>query len=688
MSDNKDKKSWEDKTSSSTLKWVDYRKKPEEKEKKKSYLDYDYYDYDDIYDEGSWYDWYGTKRKKSYSSSLGSTSTYGSGSTSSWWKSSSSYTKRESMSSLIGSYSRLYSPGLSKDTKDKLTSIVNSAIKLTKEFISILDLPFKITLNFINSESDDDCSYHGLNSRNLFIPTKVVDFLGSSKMTDDKIINTVVGMGIHEAAHLMYTCMADIETVKDPITEFFLNLIEDWRVEDCLLRDRPGYQDFIDTAMEFRVSLAKEAECPSFYKILGDKVVRSLLFNTIDLIRFPQQIDKEFVKEEEFKAYFSKIRNLIDKSTLNSTLDSVNLAKDIKKELTQVLYDYSKKVYTPTPIIDTVNTLVTDKQFQYKYYIPTLYGKDKVSDTYKRDIGYAIKNCVSGKISDTSFYNDLGVCLGEVEKGIKPDTFIIKNIVGNKKLYLNLAKNLSRFVPMIKKKVMNVEKNTTIDIYGCRQGLLDTSKIAEAIQDIPQVYYRRGQVKTNKVSIGVLVDESGSMWGDREEAARDAAILLNEAFGNIPGIDLFIYGHSADEKESHSTDIRVYREPGFNNHYALSEIQARCENRDGDAILETATRIRKFTENQCILFVISDGQPSASGYRGDAAIKDTKEKVKVVEKMGFEVIQITICNLHSSVRQMFSKSISLEKNLDDFPKELGKILRKTILDNKVTTITW
>ena len=235
---------------------------------------------------------------------------------------------------------------------------------------------------------------------------------------------------------------------------------------------------------------------------------------------------------------------------------------------------------------------------------------------------------------------------------------------------------------------MNVEKNTTIDIYGCRQGLLDTSKIAEAIQDIPQVYYRRGQVKTNKVSIGVLVDESGSMWGAREEAARDAAILLNEAFGNIPGIDLFIYGHSADEKDIGSTDIRVYREPGFNNYYALSEIQARSENRDGIAILETATRIRKFTENQCILFVISDGEPSASGYRGSDAIKDTKYKVKAVEKMGFEVIQITICNLHSCVRQMFSKSISLEKNLNDFPKELGKVLKKVILDNKVTTITW
>ena len=687
----KDKKGLGDKTSSSTLKWVDYKKDDEHKEKKKSYLDYDYY-YDEIYDSGSWYDYYSDRRKRSYSSSLGSSgsSSYYSSSSSSWWKGgSSTYTppKRESMSSLIGSYSRSFSSSrLSSDDREKLTNIVNSSIKLTREFIAILDLPFKIVLNFVDSSSSCDDGCYGSSTRKLYIPTKVIDYLEKGK-SEDVVINTVVGMGIHEAAHMMYTCCNDVDGIDNSLVYFFANLIEDYRVEDCLLKDRPGYQDFISTAMEFRVSLLEEGEKIASRYLVSSKEVCNIFLNTIYLIRYPSSINKEIIKS--YNLYFDKIRNLIEKTKLKNTGDSVKLSQDIYNEFANQI---SPLVSELDVTIERIKTCCRDYVFFSNYIIPILYGKDKVSKNYNAKIDKIIKATSSAKISSTSFKTDLSCCLGEMEEGEERGTFFIKNTKGDKKLYLNIAKNISRFVPMIKKQVMNVEKNTTINIYGCRQGLLDTTKIAEAVQNVPQVYYRTGQVKTSKVSIGVLVDESGSMWGDREEAARDAAILLNEAFGNISGVDLYIYGHTADSIENKyddkSTDIRVYKEPGFNNMYALTDIQARYENRDGVAILETAKRIRNFTSNPCILFVISDGQPSAIGYRDWKGIEDTKAKVKLVEKMGFEVIQITICNLDEEVKNMFSKSISLEKNLDDLPKELGKVLKKTILENKITTVTW
>ena len=231
-----------------------------------------------------------------------------------------------------------------------------------------------------------------------------------------------------------------------------------------------------------------------------------------------------------------------------------------------------------------------------------------------------------------------------------------------------------------------------MNLYGCRQGLLDTSKIVEAIQGVPQVYYRTCEVKTSKVAVGVLVDESGSMCGDRISRAREAAILLNETLGSIAGVELFVYGHSADEFRGGNTEITVYREPGFNKKYAMASIRDKYENRDGIAILEVAKRIRKFTQTPTLLFVISDGSPSAQNYRGYEAIKDTGAKVKQVEStMGMSVVQITISDFYSyssEISTMFSKSIHLEDDLDNLAIELGKVLRNAVIENKTTSMTF
>lgn len=51
-----------------------------------------------------------------------------------------------------------------------------------------------------------------------------------------------------------------------------------------------------------------------------------------------------------------------------------------------------------------------------------------------------------------------------------------------------------------------------------------------------------------KLSVGLLVDESGSMgWGDRITHARKTAIVLYD-FCTSLGIPITIYGHSTDSK--------------------------------------------------------------------------------------------------------------------------------------------
>ncbi len=67
------------------------------------------------------------------------------------------------------------------------------------------------------------------------------------------------------------------------------------------------------------------------------------------------------------------------------------------------------------------------------------------------------------------------------------------------------------------------------ELRGLRSGSLDTGKLAEAVQGMESIYRRETTARADRMAAGILVDESGSMEAGKIEAARDTAVLLNEA---------------------------------------------------------------------------------------------------------------------------------------------------------------
>lgn len=275
---------------------------------------------------------------------------------------------------------------------------------------------------------------------------------------------------------------------------------------------------------------------------------------------------------------------------------------------------------------------------------------------------------------------------GTVERGDSDKVFFEKP-KGDRNDYLRDVRAVQKYVPRLKKILTGIDKNYDFNIQGCRSGILDTTKLAEAYQGVPQVYLRQGHVRTNKSTICVLIDESGSMGGKKEILARQAAILLNETFGKSLGVNLYIYGHTADIGSIGYINLSVYREGShYNPKFSLSKSCAKSQNRDGDAILEVAKRVRKFTKENCIMFVISDGSPCANGYGGIPAIKDTAAKVKEAEKLGFGIIQISIDAVYG-VKDMFDTYIDIGYNLEEMPKLLNEIVKTKVIKTKHTTVS-
>ena len=268
------------------------------------------------------------------------------------------------------------------------------------------------------------------------------------------------------------------------------------------------------------------------------------------------------------------------------------------------------------------------------------------------------------------------ICEGGVGLGSSKDAYFSK-AANCEMRYKDSYNRVRKFIPAIAKILKGHCREYKLIHKSMRSGVLDTTKLAEAYQGVPTVYLREGEVTTDKVSECVLIDESGSMNGTRIISARDAAVLINEAVGSVPNVELFIYGHSGDMRYSGATELYVYRENGYSPKYALGSCSARSQNRDGLAILETAKRVRKQTKNPVLMFILSDGAPCADGYGGESAMEHVRQCVHQVEKLDFNVIQVCINHCYDPAL-MFKNFVVLE-DMSTLAFELAKAIKKATM---------
>lgn len=563
-----------------------------------------------------------------------------------------------------------------KEEDAQLSKLIEKAYSSVKDMITIMDFPFPIRVN-LNEGSDESSSYSDYFSeekrdnseRRIAVPSKIFD----STEDNETKINAFCGFGLHEAAHLRYTYLrvylnflsfisGKYTFEEGEIIKIFINLLEDNRVEDLLLTERPGFQDFIDCAksynsktLEEKLNIMRERKLILFFKTL------------IGILRFPGLIEEEVLEEysEVYKEVQEKItpypENLKDICSVSESIFKIIK----KKKLSDIDLAELKKILFLINGTESITSI--------------MYGVDL--DSGRKIDKSKVSRLLSSKDSLT-----MKILEGTVERGDSDKVFFEKP-KGDRNDYLRDVRAVQKYVPRLKKILTGTDKNYDFNIQGCRSGILDTTKLAEAYQGVPQVYLRQGHVRTNKSTICVLIDESGSMGGKKEILAKQAAILLNETFGKSLGVDLYIYGHTADIGSIGYINLSVYREGShYNPKFSLSKSCAKSQNRDGDAILEVAKRVRKFTKENCIMFVISDGSPCANGYRGIPAIKDTAAKVKEAEKLGFGIIQISIDAVYG-VEDMFDTYIDIGYNLEEMPKLLNEIVKTKVIKTKHTTVS-
>lgn len=180
-----------------------------------------------------------------------------------------------------------------------------------------------------------------------------------------------------------------------------------------------------------------------------------------------------------------------------------------------------------------------------------------------------------------------------------------------------------------------------------------------------------------RISVGLLLDESGSMsCGDRSTYARAAAIILYD-FCQALNIPVMVYGHSTSW--SRGVDLYSYAEFDAidkNDKYRMMDISARGSNRDGAALRYVAEQLSKRDEEVRILILVSDGQPADAGYSGTAAEEDLRGIKQEYKRKGLLFVAAAIGDDKQNIERIYGDSFLDITDLNQLPMKLTAVIKR------------
>jgi cobaltochelatase CobT len=226
--------------------------------------------------------------------------------------------------------------------------------------------------------------------------------------------------------------------------------------------------------------------------------------------------------------------------------------------------------------------------------------------------------------------------------------------------------------------------------YGQKDGRLVNSSLHRVAVNIPgyseRVFKKTVKSNTLDISIGLLIDMSGSMSGTKFAHACKAAGLMQHALGNVLKLPVEVtgfstYASSGGDLPQHFV-FRKFQDQHLADHELmerLSEgaVKAMRNNLDGDALLWAYNRIKVQPTKRKLLVVFSDGSPAAHAVGGGSIVEHLHLVAKAIEKEK-KVDLIGVGILDDNVERFYKQHIVIRK-VAELEVKLLELLRRKIV---------
>ena len=534
-----------------------------------------------------------------------------------------------------------------------------------RDMIVAMNTPFKVRIALTPDASFTDSK----------VVSVATDMFDDARLSVGQKIDIFTGLAIHEGSHLLYTDFRVMPRARNRIIADLFNIIEDERIEMLIGQERPGLANFLGCVKYYYFDRHSTRMQASSEGAPAERSVR-LVNSILSMIRYPKAMEEDDLREFADTLYDVREVILPYPKTCEEAFSAAQRIFDIIRRF----FNQEQKKSAPKEAKgDEGNgsgtqgrqTSLSDEQLEKMLgsLLDSL-EKDVTGQPSDGTTPAGMKpERMSGAIRKDG--TRLGKALeGELEIGAT-DRVNIHFPEADKRRYDESLSRVRRYVPAFSSILRRNGTDRVRDLRGLRSGLLDTGKLVEAVQGVENIYRQERTARADRMAVCILVDESGSMDGEKIQAARDTAILLNEALATVRNVDLYIYGHTTENGSF--VKLNAYREGrGRGDRYVLGSIEADWSNIDSRAIREAAARVRARTREKCLFFVISDGAPCEP-------TRNVKEAVRELSRDGFSFVSIGI-DFEYDPSEMYDNHVSMT-DLSTLAPELGKMIKKAIMEN-------
>lgn len=452
------------------------------------------------------------------------------------------------------------------------------------------------------------------------------DFFDDKKMSNHAKMDILLGLACHEAAHILHT---DMDLKKEHILsgtpaglqELAMdvsNILEDERIELLLGESNPGTASLLGATKNhyYNNAVSKSEVLKNGPKERIPQMINAL----ICAVRYPSSLDRDFVTDNYDD--MNRMKNILtpfpmtQKGILEATDAIVSLLKqEMKEEMKQNQEKQGGKDKDkgkekgkdggqgpkgePT---DAETEKALEKALQ------TAEAKEMLDSVRKMSPGGEDGNPqpMSGSLSEPDTKRFVEEDDAERSGGGPgdPRMFVFKP-KGDAAQYARIMNAVRKNIPAMSKALACKTQQTDYELRGLPSGKLNTNKLVSFRAGNPNIFNKKGSVTCSSASVCMLIDESGSMHGAKQQKAREAAVLINETIKRIANVNFYCYGYTSDR-------FNVYSENGRTSRFALSDTEARGGTPTGRAMAKAAGRLRKSCKDPCLMLVLTDGSPDNS----------------------------------------------------------------------------
>lgn len=520
---------------------------------------------------------------------------------------------------------------------------------------------------------------------------------------DDKSLNAgqkadiLIGLAVHESAHILYTDFQRTAEVLNETQEELrgvkqdvMNILEDERIEYLLGEDMPGNADYIGEVKKHFFGDVKSQITEPLTEALP-KFLNSLLLT----VRFPSQLSDEDIKDNyeelvQIKSILTPYPETTDE--LVTAADRVMLVIEdlVKKQLEEEQQRQQEEQQQqneeedangqqngggsqqsgnqqqpPAPSPQEIASAIK-KAMQTQQGKQVQNAIDKDANKSKSGYGKDAK-CMNNGSSDESqmineYINGNGEKMESEYGGYGNIKCYARKRNGNQSAYQRSLQKVRQYIPSVQRVLTLETEEQDYELQGMKNGKLNSNKLVSYILGNSRIFSARGSVTCDTACICILIDESGSMSGRKEEAARDAAVLVNEAVKNIDNIEMFIYGFTDNE-------LNIYHERNAVSKWALGSTKSDGGTPTAMAMDLASKRVRRLTQSPCLMLVMTDGSPDDT--------EKTRQMDASLRKKDFVPVGIGIDSSCSRISGIFKDSI-LITDLKVLAPGLGKIVKKNL----------